>query len=293
MPPTRGSPSPGSSRWRRGSSPPCRRRVRAWSLRRPTSRSPLLARGAQRGWRRGIVRGLPAWSPARPRTRARRGRRRRRGRRAFPARVRARMQARARSRFRCAPARPPRRPTDRSAPASATLPLLVGRAPVVLDCVDDGHDRRIDGTILGDAGLPRRRSAGVEHYLAEACAHRVDGDDQRADRLPFRIGAPDEQELEPGKVLLLARGDDRSDDAAEEHPGPAYFFTPAAETPPSSPISRRASAVRPRGRAASMLAWGLGMTCTETSCPTRSAPRAPASVAAFTAATSPRTIAVT
>src|SRR3982750_3482984 len=49
----------------------------------------------------------------------------------------------------------------------------------------------------------------------------------------------------------------------------------------------------PIGRASSRLACGRGMTCTETSSPTRRAAAAPASVAAFTAATSPRTIAVT
>ena len=39
--------------------------------------------------------------------------------------------------------------------------------------------------------------------------------------------------------------------------------------------------------------WGRGMTCTEISSPTRSAAAAPASVAALTAPTSPRTITVT
>ena len=43
----------------------------------------------------------------------------------------------------------------------------------------------------------------------------------------------------------------------------------------------------------STLTCGRGMMCTDTISPTRSAARWPASVAAFTAATSPRTIAVT
>src|SRR5438132_8803759 len=47
------------------------------------------------------------------------------------------------------------------------------------------------------------------------------------------------------------------------------------------------------GIASSTLPWGRGMTCTLTNSPTRRAAAAPASVAAFTAATSPRTIAVT
>src|SRR5687768_113516 len=49
----------------------------------------------------------------------------------------------------------------------------------------------------------------------------------------------------------------------------------------------------PIGRLSSTLPCGRGITCTLTSSPTRRAAAAPASVAAFTAATSPRTIAVT
>src|SRR5262249_34278094 len=54
-----------------------------------------------------------------------------------------------------------------------------------------------------------------------------------------------------------------------------------------------ALAALPMGNTSSRLACGRGMTWTETSSPTRRAAAAPASVAAFTAATSPRTIAVT
>src|SRR5258708_1399888 len=43
------------------------------------------------------------------------------------------------------------------------------------------------------------------------------------------------------------------------------------------------------GRTFSTSAWGRGITCTETSSPTRRAAAAPASVAAFTAPTSPAT----
>jgi hypothetical protein len=49
----------------------------------------------------------------------------------------------------------------------------------------------------------------------------------------------------------------------------------------------------PMGRASSTLPCGRGMTWTLTSSPTLRAAAAPASVAAFTAATSPRTMAVT
>src|SRR5580765_653525 len=49
----------------------------------------------------------------------------------------------------------------------------------------------------------------------------------------------------------------------------------------------------PLGRILSTSTCGRGMTCTDTSSPTRRAAAAPASVAAFTAPTSPRTITVT
>src|SRR2546425_6615050 len=49
----------------------------------------------------------------------------------------------------------------------------------------------------------------------------------------------------------------------------------------------------PLGRIFSTSVCGRGMTCTDTSSPTRRAAAAPASVAAFTAPTSPRTITVT
>src|SRR5580700_7440875 len=58
-----------------------------------------------------------------------------------------------------------------------------------------------------------------------------------------------------------------------------YFFTPGGAPPP--------------GKIFSTCSCGRGITCTETSSPTRRAAAAPASVAAFTAPTSPRTITVT
>src|SRR5205085_5412786 len=86
-------------------------------------------------------------------------------------------------------------------------------------------------------------------------------------------GAHDE-ELEPLERWLLATRDQRADDLTEDH-----YLPPLP--------------ARPSGSTASTFACGRGITWTETTSPTRSAARWPASVAAFTAATSPRTTAVT
>src|SRR5207237_8708849 len=93
--------------------------------------------------------------------------------------------------------------------------------------------------------------------------------------LALRGDRPDDQQLGADQPWVLPRGDDRADDLCEKHPPQAFAFA------------------LPIGSTSSRFAWGRGMTCTETSSPTRRAAAAPASVAAFTAATSPRTIAVT
>src|SRR5260370_24607909 len=67
--------------------------------------------------------------------------------------------------------------------------------------------------------------------------------------------------------------------ALSAKPVQLYFFAAGAAPPP--------------GKIFSTCSCGRGMTCTETSSPTRRAAAAPASVAAFTAPTSPRTITVT
>src|SRR5207249_2595692 len=94
------------------------------------------------------------------------------------------------------------------------------------------------------------------------------------------VDHPHEEELRAQQALVLPRGDHRADHPREDHegepgPGGVYF------------------AALPMGSTSSRLACGRGITCTETSSPTRRAAAAPASVAALTAATSPRTRAVT
>src|SRR4029453_3293086 len=85
-------------------------------------------------------------------------------------------------------------------------------------------------------------------------------------------GAGDEQ-LAAHQAVVLACGHHRAHNLGNDHLAFAVAF--------------------PIGSASSRLACGRGITCTDTSSPTRRAAAAPASVAAFTAATSPRTMAVT
>src|SRR5262249_46315319 len=128
-------------------------------------------------------------------------------------------------------------------------------------------------------GLTRRRAGRVQHDLADPGADRVDRDRDRAGRVTVDVARADHEELQPFERGLLAARDQRADDLAEDHGG-SYFLPP--------PV-----AAGPGGMTASPLACGRGITWTDTTSPTRSAARWPASVAALTAATSPRTIAVT
>src|SRR5206468_2214912 len=121
--------------------------------------------------------------------------------------------------------------------------------------------------------------------------------------LPARIDGPRDEELVADEARILAGRDDRPDDFGEEHISVARgsLRDASAERSDSRAIDRRADRRRyafaptalPIGSVSSRLACGRGMTCTDTSSPTRRAAAAPASVAALTAATSPRTIAVT
>ena len=91
--------------------------------------------------------------------------------------------------------------------------------------------------------------------------------------LPSGVHRPRDEQLVADQPLVLSRRDHGPDDLCKDHFAFAVAF--------------------PIGSASSRFACGRGMTWTETSSPTRRAAAAPASVAALTAATSPRTIAVT
>jgi hypothetical protein len=142
--------------------------------------------------------------------------------------------------------------------------------------VDDGHDGGVHGAVLGDRGLTGRGAAGVEHDLTHT-------------RLPTASTATTPPSLTaPVRTSIGAT-------ARSLSPVSSSSLRDATTVPMTLPMTMGSRSPTWRGRGAareSMLAWGRGMTWTLTSSPTRSAARAPASVAAFTAATSPRTIAV-
>ena len=142
---------------------------------------------------------------------------------------------------------------------------LLRAEQVLLNLVfDDAVAGFFDGEPRERLGLRRGRGG-----------HRVD------DGVDLRLA--EFGELEPGLLGAASQRagfGDRGEVAIGLEAAPAGFGHPAAAT-------------APLGRIFSTSACGRGMTWTETSSPTRRAAAAPASVAALTAPTSPRTITVT
>src|SRR5262249_741017 len=150
---------------------------------------------------------------------------------------------------------------------------ISGPGVLHLDGVDDANDGRVDRTILQARSHARRAPAHDQDGLAETRIDRVDRNQIASLGLPVRIDRPRDEQLVADEPLVLARRDDGPYNLGNDH-----FVTALA---------------LPIGSASSRLACGRGITWTDTSSPTRRAAAAPASVAAFTAATSPRTMAVT
>src|SRR5262245_4682364 len=104
--------------------------------------------------------------------------------------------------------------------------------------------------------------------------HRVDRYEVTFLVISLGVDLTANEQLFPLEPRILPGGNNSPDNTGEQHGNP-YLD------------------VFPIGRTSSKFEWGLGITRTLISSPTRRAAAAPASVAAFTAATSPRTIAVT
>src|SRR6185436_6698217 len=148
-------------------------------------------------------------------------------------------------------------------------------ASLILDHVNrinHANNSRVDRNIFHPLGQPRTRSGNDENTLMKSGAHCVNCNHVAGGVAAVYIDRSHDQQLLSGQPFVFLRGDNSPEDASNDHSG--YRS-------------------RPIGRVSSTLPCGRGITCTLTSSPTRRAAAAPASVAAFTAATSPRTIAVT
>src|SRR5215510_3596503 len=176
--------------------------------------------------------------------------------------------------------------------------------------IDNPYDRRINRPIFQPIGHSRAAARNDQHLLAIARAYGIDRHQIAALVLALERDRADEQKLFAFEARVFARRHDVADDASDDHSDWGVgngewgmgknsnpdFLLPPLPTPYSPlplllyfpPLNWSAT-----GRFSSTDECGRGMTCTLTSSPTRRAAAAPASVAALTAATSPRTIAVT
>src|SRR5688572_22003970 len=140
-----------------------------------------------------------------------------------------------------------------------------------IDSIDHADDSGIHRRIFHVLRQPRARTRDNQHAFMKSCADSVDGDDVAARVRSIKIDGPDDEQLLSFQPFVFLRRYDCADNPRDDH-ARAWFVI---------------------GIASSTLPCGRGITCTLTSSPTRRAAAAPASVAAFTAATSPRTMAVT
>ena len=269
----RSPPRPGAP----GSSPCSRMASRMAAMISPRFDRDMAAQVARRPRRAAATQASTvAKTPSRPAARAGSGRPA--GRRRHPGgpsvaapAVRRRRRAAPRARARCC------RPAGRSAAVITVRrhPSGTVSAPPMSQLSTMAMTTASTGLLVGDRGLPRRRARGVEHVLALAGADRVDGHHASPPvSLPSGPAGAQHQELQALEALLLAA------------------WRPRGRAPLPGSWPAYASAWRPSGITASTLACGRAITCTATTSPTRVAAVWPASQAALTAATSPRTMAV-
>src|SRR5262245_56104163 len=171
--------------------------------------------------------------------------------------------------------------------------------------VNNPDNRRVNRPVFQPVGHARAAARHDQHLLTKARADCVDSHKVAALVLAGERDRADKQKLFAFEARVFARRHYVADDASDDHSdwgvgngewgriaGRISFFpTPYSLLPLLlyfPPLNWSAT-----GRFSSTDECGRGMTCTLTSSPTRRAAAAPASVAALTAATSPRTIAVT
>src|SRR5262245_34438586 len=155
--------------------------------------------------------------------------------------------------------------------------LEIDRAAQGLDRIHDAADDGVDRLLLGHVREARAGAGGHEHELADPRTDRVGGHDPVARGLHLGVDFAGQEELQAHEARILPRRADGAHNLRQDH---------AAQAP-------LLDSERPMGSASSSIGCGRGMTCTEITSPTLAAAVDPASVAARTAATSPRTIVVT
>src|SRR5260370_2357838 len=137
--------------------------------------------------------------------------------------------------------------------------------------MDYGGNWGVYGRGLHTLSQTRTGAGDNQHTLMKACADRINGNDIAARVRAVDVDRTDDEQFLSFQPLVFLRGYDRAQNACDDHALDCALI----------------------GIASSTLPCGRGITWTLTSSPTRRAAAAPASVAAFTAATSPRTMAVT
>src|SRR5262249_45762409 len=145
---------------------------------------------------------------------------------------------------------------------------------VLCHLIHNSDNRRIDGYVLTTVRHASGASLHNQNLFSKARVHGINGNKIAFLVISVRVDLTANEQLFSLESRVLPRCDNGPDDTGEHH-GCLYLD------------------VLPMGRTSSRFECGLGITWTLMSSPTRRAAAAPASVAAFTAATSPRTIAVT
>src|SRR4029434_1220506 len=169
-----------------------------------------------------------------------------------------------------------------------TLAICIGSLTLKhVHVVHDSDNYGVHGAVLHPRGHPRGAPTDDEHRFADTGIDGIHCDEIVPFRFSLGIHGTGHEQLVADESRILPRSDHSPDNAGENHLG-------GQKNAISRPRTLHFVAVDlPVGSVSSRLACGRGMTCTDTSSPTRRAAAAPASVAAFTAATSPRPIAVT
>src|SRR5438876_4199088 len=83
--------------------------------------------------------------------------------------------------------------------------------------IDDPDDAGVDGSFDGIERKARFFAADEKHFLADARADGISGHQRPSGRLAIGRQRLQDEKLETGEILVLARDDDVADDFGEMH----------------------------------------------------------------------------